>query len=767
MPSLGTLTEADIRGVLTTNSMKRARNYLNRVFDEARSGQTLTAQVRGTRIYDVEVSLNADDIAAHCTCPYDWGGYCKHIGAVLLKWVQNPEAFSPAGTNLTGAKKIPLEVTEIAPPATYTPQQLPFWLATPFAERQLADRQELEKGLQHHKVQDLRQIAKQKGWRVKGTRKADIAQQIAEQAVNPSAILRAVASLDAEHKRVLRAMMLLGQEGTFQADDLERVAQIWGELNSYKKIATYTRHLCEDALALPGGAIAGYSARNDFVPRAVARHIPPVLEEVIATDTDSASGELRLAEPLNFVRAANQVALLLEQSPAPLRPPMPRPKIEKFYPGLADWDYDANEVLQAKNTGQFTRYGEFSLTVPPPAPSLPDETIARLVPVAGDETRLEFIYSLLVAAGVFQPGSPVTVWEKVKEYFLRQSEVAQRAVLARIYFRMTNWSALWEVLKKNDELKLKRVWGYYNYKPQHLYADLTRFRQLTLRILTALPDDKWINMSDIFAMTRKIVPKFDQTVWQAFRYYTTMGNWFLAKQGKPLSENNVVDWQQSQGEFIRQIITGPLHWLGLADLSYKDEKLDAVRFHGLADLYWDKAETPAAPRRATVRDETIAPESAVSTEAHRITINPVAVSAQAHSLLDRIARLEVATTDSFVYELDAKATYESFEAGASLAEIVEDWEQLMPVEMPETIHEQLSEWWDNYGQIRVYENLTIIEFADDYALAEMKAVTALEEYLIAEISPRLVVIPHEAVESLTVALEKSGYTPKETEEMGT
>jgi uncharacterized Zn finger protein len=23
---------------------------------------------------------------AHCTCPYDWGGYCKHIIAVLLKF---------------------------------------------------------------------------------------------------------------------------------------------------------------------------------------------------------------------------------------------------------------------------------------------------------------------------------------------------------------------------------------------------------------------------------------------------------------------------------------------------------------------------------------------------------------------------------------------------------------------------------------------------------------------------------------------------------
>jgi hypothetical protein len=59
----------------------------------------------------------------------------------------------------------------------------------------------------------------------------------------------------------------------------------------------------------------------------------------------------------------------------------------------------------------------------------------------------------------------------------------------------------------------------------------------------------------------------------------------------------------------------------------------------------------------------------------------------------------------------------------------------------------------------------MIEFADDYALAEMKAVTSLERYLIAEISPRAVLIPEEIVEFLTAELEKAGYTPRQTEEV--
>jgi hypothetical protein len=85
--------------------------------------------------------------------------------------------------------------------------------------------------------------------------------------------------------------------------------------------------------------------------------------------------------------------------------------------------------------------------------------------------------------------------------------------------------------------------------------------------------------------------------------------------------------------------------------------------------------------------------------------------------------------------------------------------------MPASIRDQLTAWWEAYGRVRIYEDLTIIEFGDDYALAEMKAVTSLEDDLIAEISPRLVIIGREAVASLTAQLERAGYTPKQTDQV--
>jgi hypothetical protein len=57
----------------------------------------------------------------------------------------------------------------------------------------------------------------------------------------------------------------------------------------------------------------------------------------------------------------------------------------------------------------------------------------------------------------------------------------------------------------------------------------------------------------------------------------------------------------------------------------------------------------------------------------------------------------------------------------------------------------------------------LIEFGDDYALREMRAVTPLDAALLVELSPRAVLIPADAVERLMAALQKAGYTPKSTD----
>lgn len=784
MPTLENLTEADLRSLLKAKSLRRARSYVTQVYNPTRCGRTLTAQVRGTHLYDVEINVMSGAINARCSCPYDWGGYCKHIGAVLLRWIRSPGSFVVKRAPALPRER-PIEVIPVELPPTHRPQELPSWLKVSFSDRQRADNQQLHQWLEETSMQGLRQIAEQRGWKATGTRKAEVVQQVFEHITDPDENLGTILSLDEEHRQVLCALVLLGD--TAGPDDVGRVASVWGGLKSQEQMATYMRHLREVGLTVSGQE-DDYAPQSDIVPLTIVRNLPPVLrqgeEELqLAPHHAGRQGAVaprpvgnaspRLCDPCALVRTAHQIILLLERSPSPLRPPMPRPRLEKLYPTLGEWNYDAHELVRAKESGNLQPQADWVLTVPPPRYLLPDDTIERLAPVAEGEARLEFIFSLLMTAGVFQPGSPVTVWPEVRSEFLHRDELTQRAILARVYFQMPNWSALWEMLRRDDKLQLKRALNDWFLKPVHLHTHLVHFRQLVLRTLASLPNGEWIALEDLSHVMRAVWPQFDQAVWQSRWRPDRRGSWFLSEAGsrEPLQPADVRQWRLAQGDFIRTAITGPLHWLGLADLGFGDDGgLAATRFHGLTDLYWDRVEAPTAPLYGSSSPygapdgQAMALEKAVRIEHTTISVEPAAISTEAHGLLDHIARLETATADRFVYQLDPQAAYEAFESGAALSEILEDWERLMPAPVPKVIRKQLSDWWEAYGRVRIYEHLTVIEFSDDYGLAEMKAITSLKQYLVAEVSSRLVIIPQQAVAPLTAELEGAGFTPKQTDE---
>ena len=80
-------------------------------------------------------------------------------------------------------------------------------------------------------------------------------------------------------------------------------------------------------------------------------------------------------------------------------------------------------------------------------------------------------------------------------------------------------------------------------------------------------------------------------------------------------------------------------------------------------------------------------------------------------------------------------------------------------EIPETWRQRMATWSQNYGKLHVYDDITLIELADDYALQELLSNTSLQEHVIYEFSPRLVAIRPENVDTLIQEMEKRGYTP--------
>ncbi len=144
------LTEATIRSLATTQSFSRGQEYLatGAVLDIEQREDTLLAEVEGSSYepYRVTVRLDAGGILdAYCTCPYDWGGYCKHIVAVLLAYVRQPEQVTerpPTTSLLAGLDRESLAGLFVDLLAAHP--HLVDWLETRIAAREGLQQVELE-----------------------------------------------------------------------------------------------------------------------------------------------------------------------------------------------------------------------------------------------------------------------------------------------------------------------------------------------------------------------------------------------------------------------------------------------------------------------------------------------------------------------------------------------------------------------------------------------------------------------------------------------
>ena len=106
------ITEDQIQDRCTKQVFARGEGYFyNEMIENAMfHGWTLSANCQGSEDtpYRVCVELTPIGIAdAECSCPYDWGGDCKHIVALLLTYVHEPDEIHSIEPVLTAMAEKP------------------------------------------------------------------------------------------------------------------------------------------------------------------------------------------------------------------------------------------------------------------------------------------------------------------------------------------------------------------------------------------------------------------------------------------------------------------------------------------------------------------------------------------------------------------------------------------------------------------------------------------------------------------------------------
>ena len=232
---MSNFTEADIRAGTSGRSYSRGEGYYRdgAVISVTRRGDSITAEVAGSDYapYAVAITLHPDGSIrdADCTCPYEQGGYCKHIVAALLATLRDSHKVTvkpDMETLLTGLTEAQLRrilrtVAEALPAFADAVEQEVKWIkmepvtgdaatatkAPPIAVDITAIRRELRK--------DLRQLND-----TRGGYRSDFYYDD-EYAVNPNPAL-------APHLATVEALLAAGDAVT-ATSVLVAVIEEWGE----------------------------------------------------------------------------------------------------------------------------------------------------------------------------------------------------------------------------------------------------------------------------------------------------------------------------------------------------------------------------------------------------------------------------------------------------------------------------------------------------------------------------------------------------------
>jgi len=101
-------------------------------------------------------------------------------------------------------------------------------------------------------------------------------------------------------------------------------------------------------------------------------------------------------------------------------------------------------------------------------------------------------------------------------------------------------------------------------------------RRFVIRLLDALPENVWWNLSALIADIRRAHPNFQRPAGD-------YDSWYIKDNQTDEYLRGFEHWDDVEGALIRYMITGPLHWLGIVDLAAPEE--DTPPWQGVAFRY--------------------------------------------------------------------------------------------------------------------------------------------------------------------------------------
>ena len=765
---LYSLTESDIEPWFNPPVLDRARRLYraDQVYNPVRQGSILAAEVQGEDdfLYDVAIAVTTELVRVGCDC--ESTDYCEHIGAVLLNWIKAPGDFMPDGDALPldfieYIQELTADLESKAPMALDVEEWIP-GKTLPDQDKEALARQnkrimeqELRDLISTQTIQQLRAIARRRGWKLHGARKNDLVDQLVRLYLESPETNGVIEALDDASRLTIEYLALKTPVAPVPEKLVNKTIRRFKGRRSAKEASA----ILQDLQSL--GLIFATKSHNSVAyctPLAVVRQTPPWPGLLSPFGGDPAQLDVRRSPAFALTRLTYQVWQYLSQLPTPKKARALRPltSLEKQWPPLQGWLNPTDELAEMEQQGSRFWYEGWqrSISVQFSPPALPDANLAELRQRTGaTDDILDFALSLLTFVGLirWQYGSEIQINKKEMAAFLAYSDAKRLAILTTAWIGQIWWSEMALVLQHVKRLQLRRSLGMFDLTYNDLLQELAQARMVVIMLLRRLSPDTWYGVADFRQLLRGFWPDYLHMNSTSPTPY-----WWLEIAGSDyrLSPDKAEDWEAGYAPFVTACLEGPLAWLGVVRLAYDRQGLAAFQLTelgayllGLRESYDTAEKKPSAPPLNIQSDGMVIARTGYATTG-------------AYKVLNVAARLHETSAQQFHYHITAESVQHAFDQGWTGQAILDELEKHSGGPVPEPLHRHILSWAEGYGQVHLYNEVTLVEFADDFALQELLASTSLARHLIYQFSPRLVAIKAEAVDTLRDELVHLGHTPR-------
>jgi len=617
-----------------------------------------------------------------------------------------------------------LRYERISPSALKFADAVPTWVRTAFHQDAATDTLFSEEWRVSHIRAELLRLNLQPRGR---TRQA-LAAQLVDEFVNPERVAICLSTLsDDAHKFYLYLLLTQSLEKRFTTP---------ASLDTLCPLPLPSRSTIRQILD------AGLAIRSEsgevYIPQQILKTLPPCS---IAFPTLPEPGEFIPARaPQDFLLRIQQIMGLFEGQRYTLRDRLRwNAPDHAYYSHLHCWPPHPDDAkILISETG---KAGKISLW--PPEPQLDEQTLqfwADNLDLPPDSA--EFLYHLLTVSAIVHAGSPVRINQTLVQEWLALPPNRQIVILYHLYHSVSSWAEWWTHWRKgmvDIKWDFQGYWGLAYIDATMLSAN-RNLRGVLLDVLSFLPQEAWLNIDAVIEWVLMIFPRAT-----SHRY------------SRGLSITGVAGrWKGWLKLVLKSMLTGPLHYLGFADLAPSIEHVDAFRLHHLQDVHWKRAAELDSGVVGAVELSALHIDPAAQVMQVTIPVPPDFLS-----MIQLWSEADGLKGKTLHYHLSVERLHQAFEHGNTPTDLCAAWKACTGFAVPESLDQWWNHWWRNYGSVRMYPQQAALMTRDDFTMKELQlAIPRLTDSILGMVTPKTALIKSEDADRVLADLERQGYMPK-------